>query len=167
MILNPEERAILTTQLAGMSTKKALLHLQERGIQLSEGEYNKRINKMNGEAPTRLNRYGIDFPTNHLASVEKLEAFELGLFELLDAKKEVIRVIKSGDEYVIKKILVMQDPLERAKIYRELRDLQPYLSAYREQAKNFITGSPMVESHEMMGERLRNETNNGLSNPRK
>ena len=165
-MLSPEDRMIMFTSMAGMTTKAAIVHLDEKGVKLSENAYNKKINELEDGREKRLRNIGLTFTSRTQHIIEKLESVEIELVNLYNAKKQIVRMVKTEEGYEPMIIDIEQDPVERSKILREIREIQPYISAYYNQAKRLIGGENKLEGHKAMGEWLRNEDGKRIPEPR-
>ena len=141
MPLDNDSRLILSTKYRGMNTLQATDYLATRGIQLSPKKYHDRLNEIEATAPERLNHISREFSTGHLEHVEKLDMLETELWSLYDKKKQVIRMVDSDEGKVPQIIEIDQDPVELTKILREIREIQPYKSAYREATRAVLESS--------------------------
>ena len=153
MELDAESMLILQTDLAAMREADAIEYLALKGIQLSPTEYKKIILGIKKESRSRLHKIGQDYAVNHLEHIDKLLAVEQELWALFRAKKQIIKTVKRENMKeiagrIVKEtvqdteiIAVDQDPVERAKILHEIREIQRYISSYREHTKSILEES--------------------------
>ena len=182
MTLDTEDLLILGTKLASMQVPDAITYLASKKIQLSETEYKNKIKTISEDAQQRLYDISKDYAINHLEHIEKLLSIEMHLWELFRARKNIIKMVKRENlkeigGRVMKEniqdtevISIDQDPVERSKILHEIREIQRYISSYREHTKRVMEQSIIQFGQErdmdMTEYLLENEPNKCLPNPR-
>ena len=141
MPLSNDDRIILATKYWGMNIRQATDYLATRGIQLSAKAYQDKLKEIEVKAPERLNAVSREFTTSHLEHIEKLDMVETELWTLYRKKKQVVRMIDTEEGKVPQVVEMDQDPVELTKILREIREIQPYKSAYREATRKVLETS--------------------------
>ena len=141
MPLSTEDKLILATKYWGLNLREATDYLATRAIAITPIAYQKRLNEIEAKAPQRLRDISLEFSKSHLEHVDKLDMLEVELWGLYRKKKQVVRMVDSEDGKIPQVVEMDQDPVELTKILREIREIQPYKSAYREATRSVLENS--------------------------
>ena len=141
MPLDTESQLIQATKFWGLNMREATDYLATRGIAITPASYKKRLNEIEANAPRRLHAISLDFAPGHLEHVEKLDLLEMELWGQYRKKKQVVRMVDSENGKIPQIVEIDQDPVELTKILREIREIQPYKSAYREATRAVLESS--------------------------
>ena len=119
-MLNETETLVLQTIRMRLKGKDAINYLSMHGKDITLEHYYRVKGKLDGEKLKRLHEIGqFGFEDQHLARIDNLEIIQ----ELLWKNYWKVH---------------MNSPLTAVKILREIREIQPYLSAYYEATKFVI-----------------------------
>ena len=119
-MLNDTENLVLQTIRMRLRGKDALSYLQVHGVTISMQHYYKVKGKLDKEKLSRLHEIGqYGFVDQHLERIDNLELVQ----ELLWKNYWKVHMLK---------------PDTALRILREIREIQPYLSAYYEATKHII-----------------------------
>ena len=141
MPLDTESKLILATKYWGLNIREATDYLATRAIPLTPQAYKKRLNEIEAKTTQRLHDISLEFSKSHLEHVDKLDLLEIELWGLYRRKKQVVRMVDSEDGKIPLVVEMEQDPVELTKILREIREIQPYKSAYREATRAVLENS--------------------------
>ena len=118
--MNDTENLVMQTARMRLTGKEAVLYMRARGTSISLKHYYKVKGKIDSEKLNRLHEIGkYGFVDQHLERIENLELVQ----ELLWKNYWTVHVKK---------------PDTALRILREIREIQPYLSAYYEATKHII-----------------------------
>tara|TARA_R110000782_G_scaffold201793_1_gene290403 strand:+ start:93 stop:512 length:420 start_codon:yes stop_codon:yes gene_type:complete len=118
--MNDTENLVMQTTRMRLTGKEAVSYLQARGTRISVKHYYKVKSKLDSEKLSRLHEIGsYGFVDQHLDRIENLELVQ----ELLWKNYWKVHVVK---------------PDIALRVLREIREVQPYLSAYYEATKHII-----------------------------
>jgi len=117
MELNELEILVIATKTMRFSEKESLAYLKVEGHDISLSTYYRILDRISTETLTRVYDIAKNFKEQHLRRIDSLEQIEKLLWR---------NVHKTND------------PEKQTIILKEIRDLQPYLSAYYEATKNIM-----------------------------
>jgi hypothetical protein len=119
-MLNDTENLVLQTIRMRLRGKEAISYLQAHGTKITMQHYYKVKGKLDSEKLNRLHEIGqYGFVDQHLERIDNLELVQ----ELLWKNYWKVHLVK---------------PDTALRILREVREIQPYLSAYYEATKHII-----------------------------
>ena len=119
-MVNDTENLVIQTIRMRLTGKEAVSYLQARGTRISLKHYYKVKGKLDSEKLSRLHEIGqYGFVDQHLERIDNLELVQ----ELLWKNYWKVHLEK---------------PDTALRILREIREIQPYLSAYYEATKHII-----------------------------
>ena len=119
-MLNDTEQLVLQTIRMRLKGKESLAYLKANGKEITLEHYYRVKGKLDGEKLKRLNEIGqYGFVDQHLERIDNLELIQ----ELLWKNYWRVHLEKPDTAY---------------RILKEIRELQPYLSAYYEATKHVI-----------------------------
>ena len=118
--MNDTENLVMQTARMRLTGKEAVLYMRARGTSISLKHYYKVKGKIDSEKLNRLHEIGkYGFVDQHLERIDNLELVQ----ELLWKNYWKVHMVK---------------PDTALRILREIREVQPYLSAYYEATKHII-----------------------------
>tara|TARA_R110000823_G_scaffold159226_1_gene290650 strand:+ start:90 stop:509 length:420 start_codon:yes stop_codon:yes gene_type:complete len=118
--MNDTENLVMQTARMRLTGKEAVLYMRARGTSISLKHYYKVKGKIDSEKLNRLHEIGkYGFVDQHLERIDNLELVQ----ELLWKNYWKVHLMK---------------PDTALRILREIREIQPYLSAYYEATKHII-----------------------------
>jgi len=128
MPLNPTEILVVLTKTMRYSEKEALKKLKEKGHEMRRDEYYKILARVTSQTKERLYEICKNMKERHIDRINDVEMIRGQLVDLLK-EPGVTRI-------------------ERLKALHELRELQPYISAYDEAAQGVLEDSVRVFGEE-------------------
>lgn len=157
-MLNSTELELLYTKKTSMTSAQAIEYLQECGIPIGGvKQYENALQKIEDTAHDRMNQIGINFADHHNDHIDTLFLVEHELWKQYKSKKQVIRLIKTENGQEAVTINIEQDPVDKTKILREIRELQPYISAYRADARGVLENTQSAFDENSIGTYLRKQ----------
>ena len=120
MALNDRELLVVGTKVMRFSEKEALAYMKEHNHEMSGRSYYRILAHVEGETRKRLYEIARTMKERHMERIDELNKI----------KKELW--IQYNEEDV---------PRFKARILKELKELQPYISAYDEATKSILEES--------------------------
>lgn len=117
MPLNDTELLVVTTKTMRLSVKEALAYLKEKGHEMSKNTYYRILGRVSSETRKRLFEICKNFKEHHM---QRIDEFEIIRKEMWDNYNEC------------------DDPVDRVKILKEIREILIYISAFEEAAAGVI-----------------------------
>lgn len=121
MPLNPTELSVLATKTMRFSEKEALDYLKKHGIEISRDTYYRTLGRITSQTKDRLYEICKNMKERHMDRIDDVEMIRRELLEVLKIPK-----LKTG---------------EKLKALHELRELQPWISAFDEAAQGVLEDS--------------------------
>jgi len=119
--LNPTEILVVLTKTMRYSEKEALKKLKEKGHEMRRDEYYKILGRVTSQTKERLYEICKNMKERHMDRIDDVEMIRGQLVDILKAYGT--------------------NTTERLKALHELRELQPYISAYDEAAQGVLEDS--------------------------
>lgn len=120
MVLNRREREILITKARKWTIEKSLAYLKEEGFEMVSSTYYKILGEMSTKTKERLLEICKKMEERHMERIEELGSIKDLLWKTLNDPKIT--------------------NTERIRVLKELREIQPYISAYDESTQGVIEG---------------------------
>ncbi len=118
MPLNDTEKAVIATKVMRFSEKEALEYLEEKGHQMSKKTYYRILGRIAANTQQRLFEICKNMKERHMDRIDDVEFIRRELLEILKDDKT-----KTAD---------------KLKALHELRELEPWISAYDEAAQGVL-----------------------------
>ena len=116
--LTDRQKIIIETTIMRLSTKEALVYLQDHGFPIKEATYYREKSRLEKMKMERLNLMAnVGFVDQHLDKIDKLECIEKEMW---------------------KKYRECKDPYKGVEILTQIANLQPFLSAYYDSIRYVI-----------------------------
>lgn len=109
MALNDAEKDVIVTKVMRFSVKDALEYLKERGHQMSKSKYYRTLGRISSETSNRLFEISKNMKERHMERIDELETIRTELWKNYNK---------------------CDDPLDKVKILKEIRELIVYISAF-------------------------------------
>ena len=117
MPLNATESLVVATKIMRLSEKESLDYLKKRGIEISRDKYYRILGRVSSETSKRLYEICKNFKERHMARIDEVETIRQKLWEIFR------EATKTAD---------------KIRALHELRELQPWISAYDEATQGVI-----------------------------
>ena len=149
-MLNEMQILVLATKNMRFTESEALEYLKSKGYEISKASYYKYLKDISVDTRKRLYDICKNFNEHHLERIDSLRIVEKELWQTYYMPKKIMvqtkeeRFDDDGKKVTITKqdvIDVPQLPLEKAKILKDITELQPYISAYEESTQAILERS--------------------------
>ena len=117
MALNERERLVLNTVTMRLNEKESLTYLEKNHHKMEHATYYRIKARIEAETLKRINEIGSQFQHQHLARIEELELIRSEMWK--NCSLETV-------------------PFKKVMILKEIKELQPFISAYHEATKHIM-----------------------------
>jgi len=117
MGLNETEILVLATKIYRYQEDAALEYLKKKGCEMSRATYYRTLGHIEGETRKRLHEIARGMNELHMERIDELEKVRTAMWE----------------QYKMEEI-----PILKVRILKEIKELQPYISAYHESTKDIL-----------------------------
>ena len=148
MPLSAKQLLVLSTKFTTWTDEESLEWLKEKGHEMCIRTYYLILSKIESSVKDRMFEICKNFTATHINRLEKLRFVEAELWRNYHSKKIIVKMVKTeiegidenGNEYTkktseAKEFEVELEVLEKAKILKDITELQLYHSAYEEATK--------------------------------
>lgn len=117
MTLNDKEKAVMATIIMRLGEQESLNYLKEKGHEMSLSTYYRTKGAIQASTLDRLNQIAKEFPTLHAQQIDEIELIRSEMWK--QYKRE-------------------ESPRGKVMILKEIKDIQPFISAYNEATKDIV-----------------------------
>jgi len=125
MALNERELLVIATKIVGYNEKEALEYMEKHEHEMSAATYYRTLGKIEGQTRKRLYEIAKNMRELHMQRIDELEK----------VRKEMWKQYKLENEREDGK------PILAVRILKEIKEVQPYISAYHEATKEILEGT--------------------------
>lgn len=150
MPLSQRESLVLITKTMKMSERDSMEYLKKKGEEMSQGTYYKTLARISTETRKRLTEICDNYKDSHMQHISTFYAIENELWNAYrEPNKRLVTVREEGYDDNGKRwkretqqlIDIPLSPVEKSKILKEIKELQPYISAYEEATYHIMEDS--------------------------
>lgn len=112
---------VVATKIIGYKEGRALTYMKDHDHEMASSTYYRILGQVEGKTRQRLYEIGRSMKELHMQRIDEIEKVRTEMWDRYE-------VAKKNDE----------KPLEAVKILKEIKEVQPYLSAYHESTRDIL-----------------------------